>query len=487
MADLAFHHGVRIFENADEPVLIRTAQSAVIFLSGTAPDADASAFPLDRPVLLKGGQNYSLARKLGNAGTLKTHLDAIMDQGGSSKLGAYVYIHRIADGVNHLASLSNLVGDRTLMSGVHSVRKISTFGVNDHYKPRIFIAPGFTGSLATDGVQSINVTNRGGDYTSAPQVVFTGGGGGRGAVAVAVVVEGEIDEIIVKKPGFGYTQEPVIQLVGGGGNGAVAEAIVGTVGNPVAHEFEGLAAQLRAVAFIDGPNTTDEAAVLARESYGSDRLYMCDPYARVWDINQDAYVARPSSARFAGVQCRLDRDIGFHKSVSNALIHGIDGPSRPIQYGDQTNYLNENLVGTMIHRNGGWWTWGNRTTSGQFLAVRRTRDFINEAIESAFMDFVDRPMNDANLKLILEDGRRFLRTLEAEGPVMRGSSSLWYDVERNQPSEMKQGRLTLSVRYETPPPIEDLRIETYGNLQAYELLLDRVNGAVEGGALSFSA
>lgn len=484
MADVSFHHGTRIFENADTPVLIRTAQSAVIFLSGTAPDANANVVPLNRPVLIKGASNYSaIAKKLGNAGTLKHDLDAILDQGGSSKLGAYVYLHRFAPGNNAAATLSNLVGDRAQMTGVHAVRKIPTFGVNEHFKPRLFIAPSFTGSLATDGIASANVTAHGGGYTSATVTVTDPDG--HGAVLEAVLVDGEIADIVVKKPGWGYTDPEV--AITGDGNGATATATPGTVGNPVAHELEGLCAQLRAVAFIDGPSTTDEAAVLARECYGSDRLYMVEPAMRVWDTVQSAYVNRPGAARFAGVQCRADRDIGFHKSVSNMLIQGIDGPARPIQYGEQTDYLNENLVATMIHRNGGWWTWGNRTTSGMFLAVRRSRDFINEAIENAYMDFVDRPMNDANLKHIIEDGRRFLRVMESEGPVMRGSSDLWYDPAQNDASEMKQGRLTLSIRYETPPPIEDLRIQSYDNIQAYTLLLDRVNGTITEGALSLAA
>lgn len=487
MVDIAFHHGTRVFENLDTPVVIRTAQSAVIFLSGTAPDADANEFPIDRPRLIKGAQNYSVAKKLGRTGSLPLALDAILDQGGRSKLGAYVYIHRVTEEAQRAATISNIVGDRATMTGIHSVMKIPTFGVQEHYKPRIFIAPGWTGSLATDGVSVVNITDRGGGYAEAPAVVFSGGGGGRGAEGYAVLVEGEVDRVILTKYGFGYTEPPDVAFVGGGGAGATGEATIGTVGNPIAHEYEGLAAQLRAVAFIDGPSTDDDEAVLTRERYGSDRLYMCDPYLMAWDTTLNTYVPQAASARFAGVQCRVDRDIGFYKSVSNSLIYGIDGPSRPINYGDQTDYLNENLVGTVIHRNGGWWTWGNRTTSGMFLAVRRTRDFVNEAIENAWMDFVDRPMNEANLKAIAESGTQFLKMLEAEGYVMQGSGRVWYDRDRNQPLYMQDGILTVNVQFETPPPIEDLRIETFRNLDAYTILLDKVRGAIETGPLAVAA
>jgi len=486
--DLAFHHGVRVTDNRDTPVLIRTAQSAVVFVSGTAPDADATEFPLDRPVLIKGAENYSgKAKKLGRTGTLAHALDAILDQGGDTKLGAYVYIHRVAAANTLEGTISNIVGDRAAMTGVHSVRRLPTFGVQQHYKPRLFVAPGFTGALATAGIKSVAVTAPGQNYPANTDTsvgtVATVVGDGYGAELAVTVTAGAITAIRVVKPGFGYTEADIV-ITGSGGTQATATAVIGTVGNPVAHEYEGICAQLRAIGFIDGPSTTDEAAVVARECYGSERLYMCDPNLLAWDIETSAYIARPSSARFAGVQCRMDRDIGFHKSVSNGLIHGVDGPARPIQYGEQTNYLNENNVGTVVNRDGGWWTWGNRTTAGTFLAVRRSRDFINEAIEQAYMAYVDRVMNDTNLKLLVEDGARFLRTLEGEGPVMRGSSRLWYDPERNVASEMKQGRITLSIRYESPPPIEDLRVEAFDNIQAYDLLLDRVRGAIEVGPLS---
>jgi phage tail sheath protein FI len=158
---------------------------------------------------------------------------------------------------------------------------------------------------------------------------------------------------------------------------------------------------------------------------------------------------------------------------------------RPISYGVQTNYLNENCVGTIINEGAGFRTWGNRTTANTFLAVRRTRDFVNDAIERAFMAFVDKPMTESNIKHLVESARAFLRTLEAEGYLLRGSSDVvWLDPELNQPTEMRQGRITLSVKFEPPPPMEDIRVVAHPNLQVYTLLLDRVRGAIESGPLA---
>ncbi len=50
----SFHHGTRLSESNETPVLVQVAQTAVVGLLGTAPDADATKFPLNTPVLLKG-------------------------------------------------------------------------------------------------------------------------------------------------------------------------------------------------------------------------------------------------------------------------------------------------------------------------------------------------------------------------------------------------------------------------------------------------
>lgn len=483
--DIAFHHGTRVNEIAEDVVPIRTAQSAVIALHGTAPDADAEAFPYNTPILIKGASNYALAAKLGDAGTLKKQLDAIFDQGGSARLGAYVYVTRHEVGANAAATLSNIVGDATAKTGVHANFKIEGL-YGRKLGPRILIAPGFSGPLSTDGVSAIAVTAPGGEYGPDTKLTVTGGGG-RNAVIEPIIVEGEFTGVAIKKPGFGFTSAPTITVSNaGGGSGATFTVTLGAVGNPIAHELEGIAAKLKAVAFIDGPNTTDSAAVISREKYGSERIYICDPQVQVWDTEIDGYVPQPSSGRFAGVQCRVDRDQGFVKSVSNELIYGIDGVTRPIVYGDQTNYLNENCVGTIVNFGEGYRTWGNRTTANTFLSVRRTKDFVNEAIEREYLKFVDKPMTEANLKFLVESARAFLRTLEAENFLLRGSD-VWFDEALNAPTEMRQGRVTLSLKYEVPPPMEDIRIAAYQNIQAYTLLLQRVGAAIEGGSLSLAA
>ncbi|MFT0891010.1 phage tail sheath subtilisin-like domain-containing protein [Pseudochelatococcus sp. G4_1912] len=552
MADISFHHGTRVTESGENPVLIRTDQSAVVFLIGTAPDADPAEWPEGETVLLKGSPTK--ARTLGNTGTLKAAVDDIFDQHGP-----LVFVHRVGEGVDAADTLSRIVGDSTAMTGVHAALACeSRFGL----KPRILIAPGFTASTPVDGIASINVTSQGAGYTSAPTVTITGqggtgatatatlasdavatvavsaggsgyktaptvtftgdgtgvqavatvvggvvtavtvteggsgytsaptiafsGGGGTGAVAEALVEDGKITGFIIHKPGFGYVN-PTVAITSGGGTGATATAHAGTTINPVVAELMGVTEKLRAVAFVDGPDTTDEAAVAYRSLINSQRIYIIDPKVQVWDTAANANVPRPASARFAGVQCRVDRQFGFWWSLSNKPINGITGITRPVTYGEQANYLNERAVATIINLNGeGYRTWGNRVATGddlwQFLSVRRTADFINEAIERAYLDFVDRPFSMANLKLLIESGNAFLKMLQAEGAILGGR--VWLDPERNTNETMAQGRITLGVAFEPPAPMEDIRVIAHRDITYYAVLRDRVLAETSDGILS---
>lgn len=78
-------------------------------------------------------------------------------------------------------------------------------------------------------VVSVNVTNGGSGYTSAPTVSITGSSG-FGATATAVLGTGttsdKVVSIIVTNPGTGYKVAPLISITGGGGSGATADVVI---------------------------------------------------------------------------------------------------------------------------------------------------------------------------------------------------------------------------------------------------------------------
>ena len=84
-----FLHGVEVIETTEGVRPIQTVRSAVIGLVGTAPDALASDFPLDEPVLISGSR--AKAAKLGATGTLPDAMAGIFSQ-----IGATVVVIRVA-------------------------------------------------------------------------------------------------------------------------------------------------------------------------------------------------------------------------------------------------------------------------------------------------------------------------------------------------------------------------------------------------------
>ena len=116
MANDRFLHGIRTTENNNGLArYIQTLTSNIIGLIGTAPDADATLFPLNKPVRVIG---KGKAAKIGAAGTLKAALDGIFDQGGAT-----VVVVRVEDVANKPnETLANIIGDRSLKTGLFAFK-----------------------------------------------------------------------------------------------------------------------------------------------------------------------------------------------------------------------------------------------------------------------------------------------------------------------------------------------------------------------------
>lgn len=135
-----FLHGVEVLELDTGIRPIRTVRSAVIGLVGTAPEADATVFPINEPVLIPGSR--AIAGQLGTTGTLPAAMDGIFDQ-----VGATVVVVRVEEGADETATMSNMVGTSTAYTGVHALLKAETsLGVT----PKILIATGFTHQRVED-------------------------------------------------------------------------------------------------------------------------------------------------------------------------------------------------------------------------------------------------------------------------------------------------------------------------------------------------
>ncbi|MGE4299817.1 MAG: phage tail sheath C-terminal domain-containing protein [Desulfovibrionaceae bacterium] len=463
-----FLHGIEVVEIDDGTRPVATVKSSVIGLVGTAPDADAAKFPLNTPVLLAGTPRE--AAYLGDEGTLKDAVDGIFDQ-----CGAMVVVIRVEEGADIYASLSNVLGDATLQTGVHALLAAQSVV---KATPRILIAPGFT-SLRPTGVKTIAVTDGGTGYTTA-QVAIEGAG--TGAQAEAVITDGAITAITVTRSGAGYTGTPTVTITGDG-TGATATATTASVANPVVSELVGITNRLRGVIIADGPNTTNAAAITYREDWGSDRVYVVDPYTMVWNTELNQAVAQPTSARVAGIIAKMDNTKGFWFSPSNQVINGIVGSDRAIDFNlsdanSGANYLNENEVATVVQRDG-YRLWGNRSCASDplwaFLSVRRTADMIYESIEDALLWAMDKPIS-ANLVLdVMESVNAYLRHLKSVGAILGGKC--WLDPELNSKEQLMAGKLFIDFDIEPAAPLEHLTWRAHRENGYYEELVGQVLSA----------
>jgi phage tail sheath protein FI len=128
---------VEVIDVSDGIQPVRTVRSAIIGIVGTAPDADAAVFPLDKPILIAASR--SEAAKLGATGTLPQAIDAILDQAG-----ALIVVVRVsADGPSE-AIKEAVIGGTDSEGNATGIQSLVSAESMAGYVPRILLAPGWT-------------------------------------------------------------------------------------------------------------------------------------------------------------------------------------------------------------------------------------------------------------------------------------------------------------------------------------------------------
>ena len=250
-----------------------------------------------------------------------------------------------------------------------------------------------------------------------------------------------------------------------------------TAKNPVADALVSVAARLRAIAIGDGPNTTEADALTYAGLWGSDRFYLVDPGAQVFDRESASYVTRPASGYVAGIISWMDNARGFWWSPSNQLLRGITGSARPVSFAisqseTEANRLNEGKVATIV-REQGFRLWGNRSTSADanwaFVSVRRTADLIYDSVERAHLWAMDRPFSPQLILDIRDSVQAYIDQLIALGALLGGR--VWIDPELNTEAVLKAGQLYLDFDIEPPAPLEHLTFRAHRNGEYYDELV----------------
>ncbi|MEI4262779.1 phage tail sheath subtilisin-like domain-containing protein [Roseovarius sp. D0-M9] len=274
-----------------------------------------------------------------------------------------------------------------------------------------------------------------------------------------------VHALAAAEPVVGFT--PRILCAPGWTHQRIDDGINPPTANPVVSEMEGIADRLRAVIVADGPNTTDADAQTYAADWGtSGRVYVIDPWVKVFDANGDVAV-KPASARVAGVIARTDNDRGFWWSPSNKGIFGIIGTARPVDFklGDaasRANLLNENNVATII-RQDGFRLWGNRVPTAdpkwQFISVRRTADILHESLQRAHLWAVDRNITKTYLEDVADSVNGFIAGLVAEGALLGGRC--FPDPDLNTPASIADGKVYFNLEFTPPYPAEHITFRSH--------------------------
>ena len=159
MATDSYHHGVRVHELNEGTRPIRTVSTAVIGLIATGSDADATAFPLDKTVLITNIQ--AAIGNAGTQGTLARSLQAIVDQ-----TNAVVVVVRVDQKTDEAEQTTAVIGG-TVNGKYTGMKALLTAEQHLGVKPRILGAPGLDTAAVTASLGGIAEKLRAFNYVSA--------------------------------------------------------------------------------------------------------------------------------------------------------------------------------------------------------------------------------------------------------------------------------------------------------------------------------
>ena len=436
---MAFLHGVEVVEVDAGARPVRTVDTGVIGLVGTAEKG-----PVNIPTLVAGSRREAAETfgAVGGKGTIPAALAGIFDQVGAKVVVVNVLKRTEVDEEDEKFTAGKLqLGAGTPPFDVKDLKitkrdKSLTYEAGTHYtldpaSGEVKTVAGAQDAIAAGGLVKVSYSYLGDAATAdvagaAEKAAYTG------------------VSALLQASARGLPKPKILVAPQWSREKTVADAL------------DTVAGRLRAVAVVDGPSTTDAAAKTEVAKFDSRRLYFVDPAVLVGSPPR----AEPASARVAGVIARSDAERGFWASPSNRPVAGVAGTARPVDFelGDpasRANILNEARVATIVHR-GGYRLWGNRSTASdarwQFLSVARTADAIDESILRSHAWAVDRNITKSYLADVAEGVNAYLRELVGRGAILGGRA--WIDPDLNTAATFAAGKVVISFDFTPPAPAE---------------------------------
>lgn len=447
-----FLHGAEVVQLDGGPRPIRTVSSAVIGLVGSARKG-----PRNQPVLVRGSLTDALDT-FGDEGTIADGVRAILDQ-----TPAAVVCVNVFDPDTHRSDVPadefKLDGDTVVIAKGAAGLVVKNQAMSTTYQtPADYTFDAATGILTRKGAgniaagATISVSYTEADPAAVTPAAVTGEvDGATGAYEGVEALRGAESALGVR---------PRILCAPGFTGRTTGTAAGGDLAAPTAAALVRVAQRLRAVAVLDGPNSTDAAAADFRALFDSRRAYIVEPHFEVRDTEAGASAAQPPSARVAGVIAATDARRGFWTSPSNQTVHGISGTSRPVDFAlddptSRANALNAGEIATVIRDAGGFRLWGNRTCASDakwaFLPVARTADLIADSILRAHRWAVDRGITRNYLEDVAGSVNDYIRELIGLGALVGGRC---WPSEANTENALAAGRVYFDYEFTPVSPAE---------------------------------
>lgn len=246
-------------------------------------------------------------------------------------------------------------------------------------------------------------------------------------------------------------------------------------------ELVGVAQATRAFAYGSAGGNPDITEVgNYRKNFGQRELMLIDNEFMAFDPATKKPETAATIARVLGARAKLDKNVGWHKSISNTEINGVSGLkfARSFDLLDKNcdaNTLNNKDVTTLI-REDGFRVWGNRTCTNDsmmaFEVATRTAQIIQETIAAAFMWALDKPMHPSLMEDIIMAINAKLAQYVNKGYIL--GARVFVDKTLNTSETVQAGQFTISYEFTWVPPLENMVFNQHVTDTFFVNLVDKV-------------
>lgn len=171
--------------------------------------------------------------------------------------------------------------------------------------------------------------------------------------------------------------------------------------------------------------------------------------------------------RAAAMRAYQDKEYGWHTSISNKGLTGVEGFTKPLSFdindsATDVNYLNEQGITCCVYHNG-FKFWGLRTRSADKLFIyenyTRTAQVLKDTIAQSFDWAMDKDISVNLVKEIVEAINAKWREYVTQGYLIGGKAFI--NANLNTAATLKDAKLLVSYKYCPVPPLEQLGFNQY--------------------------